>query len=92
MLVKNAAVDGMSTADPESGGAMRGIDATSLEAAGCDSGLASRLEQRAAAGDGEGCLRLLRAHRCDLVEAMHEAQRPIDVCDWIIREVETHHA
>ncbi len=71
---------------------MKGIDATSLEAAGCDSALANRLERRAAVGDDEGCLRLLRAHRCDLVEAMHEAQRPIDVCDWIIREVEAHHA
>jgi hypothetical protein len=27
-----------------------------------------------------------------LVEAMHEAQRPIDVCDWVIREVEMQHA
>ena len=70
---------------------MQGIDATSLAAAGCDDRLANLLEERAAAGDGAGCLRLLRAHRCDLVEAMHEAQRPIDVCDWIIREVETQH-
>ena len=68
---------------------MEGIDATSLAAAGCGTKLASALESRAAAGDAVGCLRLLRAHRCELLEAMHEAQRPIDVCDWIIREVET---
>jgi hypothetical protein len=70
---------------------MRGISATSLAAAGCDDGLANLLEAHAAVGDEASCLRLLRAHRCELVEAMHEAQRPIDVCDWIIREVETHH-
>jgi hypothetical protein len=71
---------------------MVGIDAASLTAAGCDERLARRLEERAAAGDSASCLRLLRAHRCELVEAMHEAQRPIDTCDWIIREVETQHA
>ncbi|MDO4405162.1 MAG: hypothetical protein Q4C09_09010 [Atopobiaceae bacterium] len=71
---------------------MGAIDANGLAAAGCGEQLIGHLEQRIAAGDTEGCLRLLRAHRCDLVEAMHEAQRPIDVCDWIIREVETQNA
>lgn len=68
------------------------IGAGSLMDTGCDSGLADRCERALGAGDVEACLRLLRAHRCDLVEAMHEAQRPIDVCDWIIREVEKSHA
>lgn len=71
---------------------MGAIDANGLAAAGCSEQLIGRLERRIATGDTEGCLRLLRAHRCELVEAMHEAQRPIDVCDWIIREVETQHA
>ena len=67
------------------------ISTTNMMDAGCDAALADCLGQRLDAGDTEGCLRLLRAHRCDLVEAMHEAQRPIDACDWIIREVEKHH-
>lgn len=70
---------------------MAQISMTSLMDAGCDATLADRLGQRLEEGDAEGCLRLLRAHRCDLVEAMHEAQKPIDVCDWIIREVEKNH-
>jgi hypothetical protein len=71
---------------------MVGIDASGLAAAGCDESLIRRMQQQMAAGNSDACLRLLRSHRCDLVEAMHEAQRPIDVCDWIIREVESHHA
>lgn len=34
------------------------------------------------------CLRLLKQHRSALVVAMHEAQKPIDMCDLIIRELE----
>lgn len=68
------------------------ISARSLRDAGCDATLIERCERHLEAGDIEACLRVLRAHRCDLVEAMHEAQRPIDVCDWVIREVEMQHA
>ena len=68
------------------------IAASNLMDAGCDAELAGRCERALSAGEFEACLRLLHAHRCDLVEAMHEAQRPIDVCDWIIREVEKNHA
>ena len=56
----------------------------SLVNAGCDTTLAARLTRLREAGDTEGCVHLLRCHRSGLVEAMHEAQRPIDVCDWII--------
>ena len=68
------------------------ISANSLMDAGCDNALAKRCAAMLDAGDASGCLQLLRAHRCDLVAAMHEAQRPIDVCDWIINEVEANHA
>lgn len=68
------------------------ISARSLKDAGCDAALIERCEQHLEAGDSAACLRELRAHRCDLVEAMHEAQRPIDVCDWVIREVEMQYA
>ena len=67
---------------------MKHINARSLADAGCSADLIERCEHHLHEGDSEACLRVLRAHRCDLVEAMHEAQRPIDVCDWIIREVE----
>ncbi len=71
---------------------MEGIDTASLAAAGCDKALAMQLAQLAQKGDTMECLRLLRKHRCDLVDAMHKAQMPIDVCDWIIRKVEKSHA
>lgn len=71
---------------------MAQVNANSLADAGCDAVLSELCEYTLLRGDTEECLRLLRAHRCDLVEAMHEAQRPIDVCDWIIREVEKNHA
>ena len=59
-----------------------------LADAGCDAALAARLSRLQAAGDTEGCVRLLRCHRSGLVDAMHEAQRPIDVCDLIIHALQ----
>ena len=55
--------------------------------AGCDEALATQFCELWSKGDTDGCLRLLSCHRCELVVALHEAQRPIDVCDWIIREL-----
>lgn len=57
------------------------IRTSSLVDAGCDTKLIDRCERALDAGDAKACLRMLRAHRCDLVEAMHRAQQPIDVCD-----------
>lgn len=71
---------------------MARISEGSLIDAGCDARLIERVERHLEMGNEKACLNLLRAHRCELVEAMHEAQRPIDVCDWIIREVELSHA
>ena len=33
-------------------------------------------------GKTDACVRMLRCRRCELVDALHEAQRPIDVVDW----------
>lgn len=56
--------------------------------AGCASAFIERYRVAEAAGDTKACLDLLRRHRCELVCALHEAQKPIDVCDWIIRGLE----
>lgn len=40
-----------------------------------------------AQGRTEECLRMLRCRRCELVDALHEAQRPIDVIDWAIYDL-----
>jgi hypothetical protein len=39
-------------------------------------------------GRSDACLRMLRCRRCELVDALHEAQRPIDVLDWAIRDLD----
>lgn len=38
-------------------------------------------------GRTDACVRMLRSRRCELVEALHEAQRPIDVLDWAIHDL-----
>ncbi len=62
-----------------------------LRDAGCSDVFIESYLARAATGDDETCLQLLRLHRCELVCALHEAQRPIDVVDWIIRDLEASH-
>ncbi len=60
-----------------------------LHDAGCAHELIERYRVLEEAGDTNACLNLLRGHRCELICALHEAQRPIDVCDWLIRAVES---
>ena len=43
------------------------------------------LERR---GEVDACMRMLRCHRSELVDALHKAQRPIDVLDWAIYDLE----
>ena len=38
-------------------------------------------------GRTDDCVRMLRCRRCELVDALHEAQRPIDVVDYAIYEL-----
>lgn len=58
-----------------------------LVAAGCTDDLIARYDSLVRAGRHDEGLQLLRCQRCKLVEAMHEAQRPIDVMDWVIANV-----
>lgn len=59
-----------------------------LRDAGCAGELIEQYRALDGVGDTRACLDLLRRHRCELVCALHEAQKPIDVCDWIIRGLE----
>lgn len=70
---------------------MQATNEQSLRDAGCTDTFIERYLARAAAGDEKTCLQLLRLHRCELVCALHEAQRPIDVVDWIISDLEASH-
>lgn len=64
------------------------MNQTDLCDAGCGEELAALCDRLESSGHTDECLRLLRRHRAELVVALHEAQRPIDVCDWIIRNLE----
>ncbi len=39
-------------------------------------------------GETDACVRMLRRRRCELVDALHEAQRPIDIVDWELYRLE----
>ncbi len=58
--------------------------AQALADAHCDRELIEEYDRLEREGRHEDSLRLLRCHRCRLVDAMHEAQRPIDVIDLVI--------
>jgi hypothetical protein len=60
------------------------MDKRDLEAAGCTQDFAQKCQRMADEGRTDECLRMLQLHRAQLVVALHEAQRPIDVCDWLI--------
>lgn len=68
------------------------MNAIDLQEAGCSDDLLCRCQQLEQSGKVDELLKLLKLHRAELVVALHEAQRPIDVCDWIIRGLETSHA
>jgi hypothetical protein len=63
----------------------------SLREAGCTDTFIREFVNCWDAGGQELCLRLLRLHRCELLEELHKAQRPLDVLDWIIRDCEENH-
>lgn len=65
------------------------MDETCLRDAGCKDAFIERFQASAETGDTNSCLQLLRLHRSELLCALHEAQRPIDVCDLIIHDLET---
>ncbi len=59
-----------------------------LAATGFPTAQAERYLSLEEQGRRDDCLRLLRRRRCELVDALHEAQRPIDVIDWAICDLE----
>lgn len=59
-----------------------------LEATGFTTVQARRYLSLREQGRREDCVRMLRCRRCELVDALHEAQRPIDVIDWAIYELQ----
>ena len=59
-----------------------------LETVGFSSAQTQQYPNLERQGRTQDCARMLRSRRCELVEALHEAQRPIDVIDWAIYELQ----
>ena len=59
-----------------------------LEQTGFAESQIARYRQLEDEGRTKECIRLLRCRRCELVDALHEAQRPIDLIDWAIHSLE----
>ena len=64
-----------------------GITAQELTDAGCGQSVIDRFLELEAQGKKSDCLSLLARHRCRLVCQMHAAQKPLDVLDYLIREL-----
>ena len=68
---------------------MGGYDAGWLaQQIGMDTSMRDRFAELDAKGDSTGCLRMLMLRRAELLDALHEAQRPIDVVDAAIRDLQ----
>ncbi len=57
-----------------------------LTDAGCDRAVIDRYLALCSAGDEEAGLRVLKCHRCELIEKMHGDQRQIDCLDYFIHK------
>jgi hypothetical protein len=69
---------------------MSGYDACWLaQEIGMDAQARDRFEALDAKGDRAQCLRMLMLRRAELLDALHEAQRPIDMVDAAIRDLKT---
>lgn len=61
--------------------------AEALRDAGCDEPTIAQFMQLKAEGKLEEGLHLLAKFRCRLVCKMHEAQKPVDVLDYVIAQM-----
>lgn len=59
-----------------------------LTDANCDEETIQKFMHLRAQGRDAEALRLLSCYRCHLVCAMHEAQKPLDVLDYLIYQLE----
>ena len=58
-----------------------------LRDANCDEDTIQKFLRLRKAGEKEEALRTLSCHRCHLVCAMHDAQKPVDVLDYLIYQI-----
>ena len=59
-----------------------------MKDAGCDSEIIERICGMYADGQIQDAVKILRRHRCHLMEQLHESQSKVDCLDFLVRQME----
>lgn len=59
-----------------------------LKDTGCDETNVERIHELYRSGQVREAIKVLRRHRCDLMEKLHESQDRIDTLDFLVRWME----
>ena len=60
-----------------------------MKDAGCDKEIITTICRMYAAGQIEDAVKVLRRHRCFLMEQLHESQSKVDCLDFLVRQMES---
>ena len=59
-----------------------------MKDAGCDMEIITKICRLYAAGQVQDAVKILRRHRCHLIEQLHESQSKVDCLDFLVRQME----
>ncbi len=59
-----------------------------MKDAGCDKELITKICSLYVDGEIQDAVKVLRQHRCSLVEQLHESQNRVDCLDFLVRQME----
>ena len=60
----------------------------SLTDAGCDAETIGTVRRLYDSGQVNDAVRVLRRHRCELMDQLHESQSRVDCLDYLVRRIE----
>ncbi len=59
-----------------------------MKDAGCDKEIITKICRLYADGQIQDAVKVLRRHRCSLMEQLHESQNRVDCLDFLVRQME----
>lgn len=59
-----------------------------MKYAGCDMEIITKICRLYADGQVHDAVKILRRHRCHLIEQLHESQSKVDCLDFLVRQME----
>lgn len=59
-----------------------------LKDAGCESQTIEKVCRLYHSGQVQDAVKILRRHRCSLMDSLHESQRKVDCLDFLVRRME----